>query len=277
MSEAQSFFPQIPIRPFPPNYAEFDRFIVVYEKSDWMKSALDHCLAYHRKETIVLNPIATPNQDYPYWKEGLFDGRLPFADNLVSFCRDILGIKDAKKENGLNIPSQVKNPVQVVIHPTSSRPGKNWPREKFLKLAKALEKRGYQPIFIVSPKEKKEWPEAPCFKNLEEMAHCVAASSFMIGNDSGIGHLASCLGVPTISLFKNERTANFWKPAFAPNIALIPRGWLPNIKGMRWKDKYWYWGISVRRVLRAFDELCKLGNQAVNTSSLPEKDIVGQP
>ncbi len=277
MQELQGWFPHLPIRPFPPNYADFDRFIVMYEKSTWMKDVLEKCLKFHRSATTVLNPIATPNRDYPYWEEGRFDGKVPFADNLVTFCHDILGIEEAKKVNGFVIPSDVKlrsKPRQVVIHPTSSRPGKNWPRKKFLRLARALEKRGYEPVFVVSPKERAEWPEAPAFKNLEEMVLCVAESGLMVGNDSGIGHLASLFEIPTVSLFKNERTADFWKPAFAPNIAITPKGWLPNLKGMRWRDKYWHWGISVRYVLRAFDELCVLADQTVKSPALREEDII---
>lgn len=277
MLEMQAWFPRLPIRPFPPQLEEFDRFIVMVEKSERMQGVLTQCLSSYRNQTIVLNPIATPNTDYPYWEEGQFDGRECFADNLVTFCQSRLGIKRAEKANGMTLPLDVKprsKPKQVVIHPTSSRPGKNWPRAKFLKLAKQIQKKGYDPIFVVSPKERIDWPEAPAFKNLEEMVRCVAESGLMVGNDSGIGHLASCFGLPTLSLFKNERTADFWKPAFAPNIALTPKGWLPNIKGMRWRDHYWHWGISVRRVLRAFDQLCILGNQAVDTAAVREKNIV---
>lgn len=275
MQEMQAWFPQLPIRPFPPKYEEFDQFIVVYEKSEWMKEVLETCLTHYREQTIVLNPIATPNQDYPYWEEGQFDGRIPFADNLVNFCKAKWG--QGEKVNGIVVPFDVKlrcKPKQVVIHPTSSRPGKNWPRPKFLKLAKELRKRGYDPVFMVSPKERAEWPEAPAFKNLDEMVRCVAESGLMVGNDSGIGHLASLFGIPTVSLFKNQRTADFWKPSFASNLALVPKGWLPNLKGLRWRDKYWHWGISVRRVLRAFDELCVLSNQTVDTAALGKEDVV---
>jgi heptosyltransferase III len=278
MSQMQGWFPHLPIRPFPAHLEEFDRFIVVYEKSEWMQQVLGECLTKYREKTVVLNPIATPNCDYPYWEEGQFDGKRPFADNLVTFCQDILGIKTAKKCNGLTLPPDLKlraKPKQVVIHPTSSRPGKNWPRTKFLKLAQALKRRGFDPVFMVSPKERCQWQEAPAFKNLEEMAECVAESGLMVGNDSGIGHLASCFGIPTVTLFKNERTADFWKPAFAPNLALTPNGWLPNLKGLRWRDHYWHWGISVRRVLRAFDELCIFSNQAVDSTTAGEKDIIG--
>lgn len=276
MQELQAWFPELEIRPFPPKYEEFDKFIVVYEKSAWMKEVLDVCLTQFREKTTVLNPIATPNQDYPYWQEGRFDGRVPFADNLVTYCKSILG--HGEKANGLVVPSDVKlksRPKQVVIHPTSSRPGKNWPRRKFLKLAQLLRKQGYDPVFVVSPKERGQWPEAPSFKSLEEMVRCVAESSFMIGNDSGIGHLASLFGIPTVSLFKNQKTADFWRPSFAPNISLVPKGWLPNLKGMRWRDKYWHWGISVRRVLRVFGKLCVLGNEAVDAAALRKEDVVG--
>ena len=90
MQELQAWFPELPIRPFPPQYEEFDQFFVVYEKSTWMNEVLQTCLTNYRKETIVLNPIATPNRDYPYWEEGRFDGRFSFADNLVTFCQTIL-------------------------------------------------------------------------------------------------------------------------------------------------------------------------------------------
>jgi hypothetical protein len=237
---------------------EFDRFFIFYEKSAWMAEVLENCVARYREKTTVLNPIATPHTDYPYWEEGRFDGSQPFADNLVAFCRTILGIKAAVKDNGVVLPAGLqprRYPNRVVIHPTSSRPGKNWPRKKFLKLAGKLEKMGYEPVFIVSPKEREQWPEAPLFPTLDATARFVYESGYMIGNDSGSGHLASLLGVPTVSLFKNERTAHFWRPAFGPGKICLPQGWLPNLKGMRWRDKYWHWNLSVGQVLQAFKEI----------------------
>ncbi len=277
MSQLQAWFPHLPFRPYPPVLEEFDRFFIFYEKSKWMFEVLEPCLKHHRDRTTVLNPIATPNTDYPYWEEGKFDGNFSFADNLVTFCRNILGIKAAVKNNGMVIPPGVvprRYLQRVILHPTSSRPGKNWPRSKFLKLAKKLQKRGFEPVFIVSPQERAQWPEAPHFSSLDEMARFVAESGYMIGNDSGIGHLASVLGVPTVSLFKNERTAHFWRPAFAPGAICLPKGWLPNIKGLRWRDKYWHWNLTVGHVLRTFDEFRILGDQAANLGALGKEDII---
>lgn len=277
MSQLQRWFPHLSICPFPPKFEEFDRFFIFYEKSDWMMKVLDTCLKNDRDKTTVLNPIATPNTDYPYWEEGRFDGSQTFADNLVSFCRTMLGIKAAVKSNGIAIPPELqprRYMKRVVLHPTSSRPGKNWPRAKFLKLAKKLRKKGFEPVFIVSPAERVDWPEAPPFANLDEMARFVCESGYMIGNDSGIGHLASCLGVPTVSLFKNERTAHFWRPAFAPGEFCLPQGWLPNVKGFRWRDKYWHWNLSISQVVRSFEKLCVLGDEAPSFSALRKEDVV---
>jgi heptosyltransferase III len=258
MSQLQAWFPHVEIRDRGDvNLEKFDRFFIFYEKLPWMQKILEACLEQFRDRTTVLNPIATPNTDYPYWEEGGFDGHIPFADNLVRFCEKKLGISGAIKNCGLTPPPGVilrRFPNRVIMHPTSSRPGKNWPRPKFLRLAKKLRASGLDPVFITSPQERKEWPEAPLFASLSEMAQFVAESGYMIGNDSGIGHLASALGVPTVSLFKNERTAHFWRPSFAPGAICLPRGWLPNIKGMRWRDKYWHLGLTVGEVLRVFRE-----------------------
>lgn len=279
MSQMQEWFPHLSIRPFPPKLEEFDRFFIFYEKSAWMADVLSQCLASYREKTTVLNPIATPNTDYPYWEEGRFDGSQPFADNLVNFCRKVLGMEGAEKNNGVVLPEGIesrKYPKRIVIHPTSSRPGKNWPRSKFLQLAKKLSQKGYEPLFIVSPAEKPEWPEAPLFSGLDAMARFVCESGYMIGNDSGIGHLASLLGVPTVSLFKNERTADFWRPSFGPGEICLPEGWLPNIKGMRWRDKYWHWGLSVGHVIRIFEKFCVLGDQTAGLASVGKENIVSR-
>src|SRR3990167_7560491 len=84
----QTYFPHLPIQrfPSPEKIAEalegFDRFFLIYEKSAWMQAILAHCEKHYPDRTIVLNPIATPNRDYPYWENGQFDGRRTFVENL---------------------------------------------------------------------------------------------------------------------------------------------------------------------------------------------------
>jgi ADP-heptose:LPS heptosyltransferase len=148
-------------------------------------------------------------------------------------------------------------PKRVVIHPKSSRESKNWPWQKFANLAEELEQEGFEPWFILTPAEKETVPPCRCpdLRNLSEMAHFVAESGAMIGNDSGIGHLASCLGLPTVTICRHKQASLFWRPAWSPGTILTPPQLLPNLKGMRWRDKYWKHCISVGRVQNAFLDL----------------------
>ncbi|MES2345500.1 MAG: glycosyltransferase family 9 protein [Chlamydiota bacterium] len=280
----QSWFPKIFILPFPKMEAltQFDRFFIIYEKSPWMQQILEFCMNAHKEKTFVLNPIATANRDYPYWEVGKFDGTKPFAHNLVQFSKDTLQINGAIAGNGITLPSDVnvhKYPQRVILHPTSSRPGKNWKETKFIQLAEELEKKGYEPVFILTKEEKAEWPAlrflVPEFDSLDVMAAFVAEAGGMIGNDSGIGHLASSLGLPTVTICRSKMTANFWRPAFAPNVLVTPPTWLPNLKGLRLRDKYWKDAITVSRVLTTYLTLSKKANSISTEGSTIDKLVDG--
>lgn len=260
----QPWFPHLPLSSFPAleTLNSFDRFILVYEKSPWMQQVLTHCETYFPEKTSVLNPIATPNKDYPYWEVGKFDGKLTFAHNLMQFCRRELGVEQATKHNGITFPKGVitrKHAHRVILHPTSSRPGKNWPEKKFLHLAEELENQGYEPVFILTAEERRSWPSerflAPEFHSLSDTATFIAESGGMIGNDSGIGHLASALGLPTVTICRSKMTARFWRPDWAPNALLLPSAFLPNVKFLRLRDRYWKHTITVSRVFTTYRSL----------------------
>ncbi len=252
MGQMQPLFPHLSFLPRLEGVdflQEYDHLIFIYEKSEWMQNLI------HRfpDKTTILNPIATPNCDYPYWEQGRFDGNIPFVDNLVHYCRNILGIEDAVRENGIVLPEYIergKYAQRVILHPTSSRAGKNWSQRQFLSLTNQLEKKGYEPVFILTSEEKRTWPsvEAPYFKDLVAVTHFVAESGAMIGNDSGIGHLASCVGVPTLIICRSQMVANFWRPSWTEGRVIVPPKWIPNLKGMRWRDKKWQYFVPVSRV-----------------------------
>ena len=212
----EPWFPHLPIRRFPSTQdletalAPFDRFFIIFEKSSWMQAILQFCLKHHREKTTVLNPIATSRCDYPYWEEGKFNGNRPFVENLYTYCKGVLKFAVATKSNGLTIPKGVharRFEKRIVIHPTSSREGKNWSREKYLELSGRLKSEGYSLGMVLTQEERQGWDlrgiDAPIFIDLFEMASYVAESGYMIGNDSGIGHLASCLGLPTVTICRS--------------------------------------------------------------------------
>lgn len=267
LQSVQEFFPHLPIFPFPKDLTllrNYDHLFILYEKSSWMMDILQKALALFSEKTTVLNPIATPNCDYPFWEQGKFNGNLPFIENLYIFAKDQLHIKHPTKLNGLQLPKGIfprRHEKRVILHPTSSRKGKNWSKEKFLLLSKKLKEEGFDPTFLLTEEEQKDWPEvqAPHFDELKEMICFVAESGWMIGNDSGIGHLASCLGLPTLTICRNQLTANFWRPAWSLGKVIVPPPFIPNIKGLRWRDKKWQLFIPVRKVLKTFEEMVTSG------------------
>ncbi len=269
----QNWFPTLPIRPFPNEGAlsetlkSFDRFFIVFEKTPWMQAILKLCEEKYPKKTVVLNPIATPKNDYPYWENGRFNGSRPFVDNLYTYCCEILNLAVVTKSNGIVVPSDVshgKYPKRIIIHPTSSRPGKNWPMEKFIALSESLKGKGFQPIFALTEEEKKGWPveqiEAPQFASLSDLCAYVCESGYLIGNDSGIGHLASCLGLPTLTICRSLLVANFWRPAWCRAEVVTPSTWIPNVKGLRWRDVHWKKWVSIPKVLNRFIRLTQGGD-----------------
>jgi len=258
LPQMQSLFPHVIFSPRPEDLKSLDhtKRIFFYEKLDWMQKVLQE----QPEKNIILNPIATPNRDYPYWAEGEFDGTVPFVDNLARYAEKKWGVESVSKDNGILLSESVerrKYPKRVILHPTSSRAGKNWSKHKFLALASKLKSKGFDPVFILSKKEQEQWPEvkAPVFSDLSAVAHFVAESGYMIGNDSGIGHLASCLGVPTLTICRNKMSADFWRPAWTQGEVIVPPKWIPNLKGLRWRDKKWQAFVPVSKVYRAFSVL----------------------
>lgn len=263
LEQLQSWFPELPIAPFPEqeSLADFDQLFFFYEKSPWMQKLIAHAEAHFPKKTTVLNPIATPKTDYKYWENGRFNGTRPFVHNLETFCKNVLHLPATTLKNGIAAPASAvlrKFPRRVVLHATSSRPGKNWPLESFLQLSQELRSEGYEPAFIFTEQEKKEAQihfDTPVFPTLSDLAQFVAESGYMIGNDSGIGHLASCLGLPTLTICRNRMTADFWRPSWSPGRVLTPSPWIPNLKGLRLRDKHWQKWISVRKAAHEFFRL----------------------
>jgi hypothetical protein len=271
LSSLQPWFPHLPLSTFPDEIEttleKFDQIFLFFERLPRMQAILKICLEKYRHKTTILNPIATANRDYPYWEEGKFNGEKTLVENLYTFCKETLKFAVATKSNGMTPPEGTQlnpDPRRILLHPTSSREGKNWGQKRFLTLYDKLERRGVTPILLLTKDEQRGWDlegkRAPLFNSLSELAGYVYGSGLLIGNDSGLGHLASCLGTPTLTLCRSAQNAKFWRPAWAQGAVLTPNPWIPNLKGLRLRDKYWQKWISVRKVLTQFSQLSKLSH-----------------
>jgi ADP-heptose:LPS heptosyltransferase len=189
------------------------------------------------------------------------------VSNLYNFCKEKLKLTDLKKENGILAPKYFqyrKYKNRVVIHASSSSDDKNWPIDKYIKLSKKLQKKGYEVSFVFSKEERKQYLylkdlkiELPVFSELKDLFSYVYESGYMLGNDSGVGHLASSFKIPTFIIFSSKRKMIFWHPDFYFTDNICPWPIIPNIKGFRWKELYWKNFIEVYRVYIKFNKFIK--------------------
>ena len=99
----------------------------------------------------------------------------------------------------------------IWLHPFSGGGRKNWPFDRFRKLAGQLT--AYAPV---------EWAETHGgvrFEDLYELARRLAGARLYIGNDSGITHVAAAVGARVIALF-GETNPDVWGPRGA-NVRVI--------------------------------------------------------
>lgn len=180
----------------------------------------------------------------------LCDPNCTMLENVVRASEKFFG--GFSRENGLLPPSGLiyrKYPRRVAIHPTSALETKNWPREKFLKVAHVLQKEGFDPVFTVSPQERGEWENAPLFSTLEELTSFLYESGALLGNDSGSGHLASYLQIPHLIVGPSEKHLRLWRPGWSQGECASPPSWLMEWK---WPRQHWKHFLFTGLVIKKF-------------------------
>ncbi|MFA5250001.1 MAG: glycosyltransferase family 9 protein [Parachlamydiales bacterium] len=225
---------------------------------------------------VVLNP--SPSKKIgaqPFYQDTFFDPGLSMVENLFLFTHRILKLPQATLESPIRRPSGLslsQDLNRIAIHPLASKQGKCWGQEKFLLLARNLQRKGQKVFFVMDPKEKALWPQdfpALSFASLSDLAVFLAGSRLFVGGDSGVGHLASALGVPTVSLFRSYRAARLWRPGWGCNKVVVPSRLVPNLSFLRLRDRFWASLVLVSKVERAVNSVEK----QLNCRSLADKSL----
>jgi len=266
----QNWFPHLSVQPYPsieelPKILKnYDRYFVVQNDTDEFVKALireGKRRFAERINVIYLYPSKFIVNE-PYYSDCLTDPKRSIAENMRLLCERVLHLPKITPSNGfIPLPDLKcrKHKKRIAIHPTSARPTRNWPKEKFIELASYLKNEGYEPAFIPGSKEAADWAdfgfEIPTFTSLDLLARYIYESGYLIGNDSGLGHLASALGIPTLTFCRRKTWANMWAPSFGKGIVVTPSSWIPNISGFRMRDRHWQKFISVNMAKRAFRKL----------------------
>jgi hypothetical protein len=74
--------------------------------------------------------------------------------------------------------------------------------------------------------------------------------TLFVGNDSGPGHIASCLHIPHLIIGRSARHMRFWRPGWLPGAIVTPPSWIPNFKGWRIRENYWQTFVGAGNVIK---------------------------
>ncbi|HEY3862487.1 MAG TPA: glycosyltransferase family 9 protein [Verrucomicrobiae bacterium] len=114
---------------------------------------------------------------------------------------------------GIDLPAKEqlttarRNSDTILIHTGAAQPTRVWPLERFQFLAAQLRQNHYNVQVACNPDQRAWWAEraenAAVPASLSELMALIDNAGLFIGNDSGPGHLAAILGVPTFTIFGN--------------------------------------------------------------------------
>lgn len=269
----QNWFPHLPVFSYP-EISKIDEILHAYDlicvvqndSSDFVKKLILEGKQKNPEKIKVLYLYPSPNIIHEkYYQDCLTDHKASIAANMRIVAEKVLGLPKITSSNGFTAPSNLvlrKNMQTVAIHPTSARATRNWDKTKFIQLGKFLKQKGFDVVFIPGKEEISNWQDVKSlgfsvldFSTLDELAQFLYQSGFFIGNDSGLGHLASALGIPTVTICRRVAWAKMWAPSFQTGVVVTPSSWIPNISGFRLRDKHWKKFISVSKVLKRFEQL----------------------
>ena len=172
--------------------------------------------------------------------------------------------------------------VLAAIHPGSGGRRKCWPVDRYAAVIDALDIRGYRVLVSAGPADadviealrRRLVAAKPLILDhptLPVLAGVFTRCRFMIGNDSGITHLATATGIPTMALFgptdpavwgpRGERVRIHWgEHTIAGDVGKpgirTPEPALPDLTT-----------ITVARVLKTVEEIVKIGESANRRNS----------
>lgn len=179
-------------------------------------------------------------------------------NQIRDYCHEQLGMETCALDNGL-IPlpglRHRQHSGHVAIHPSSSGQQRCWAASHFVELGKRLQRCGYKPFYIVAPYERDQWsclaenglPLSPT-TSLSDVAAFLHECGWFVGNESGIGHLASNVGIPTLTVTGRPTRTRAWRPGWSSSQIVYPA----YIPGGRLRDRLWHRWLRPGQVLRAF-------------------------
>lgn len=215
------------------NFNDFDAIILQHDnsaKSKQIKQTHPKVYGFYGSHQVSKHgPITT--LDY------VCDPTKPMVSNVQAAMIQWFDLDSV--ENGLIAPSDLvhrKHPKRIAIHSGSGSAARNWPLERYQKVASHLQSKGYDPVFI------------PVFPNLEDLASFIYESGTFLGTDSGPGHLSSYLQIPSVTIGTCYRHLLLWRPGWKKPCVVTPPCFVSRYK---WLKNKWKLFIPTRIVIKS--------------------------
>lgn len=133
----------------------------------------------------------------------------------------------------LALPGEIPHGRCIGIAPGSGSVRKNWPLERFAAVADTL-RPDATVMWLLGPAEDEMRPPAVDGdlvvrgRPLTRTARAISSCTLLLGNDSGLSHLAAALSVPVVALFAISDAA-VWAPApsGSPVLVVTPSSAVP--------------------------------------------------
>ncbi len=140
---------------------------------------------------------------------------LPLEKAIVDKRSARIRVAEADRDRGVELLEQVGIDLSkrlVVIQPGSGGKKKCWHLENFLNVARALRGPEIEVLFVLGPAEVERLRPSEkvqihgvtrclAHPSLPEVVALLSCADAFLGNDSGVTHLAACMGLRTVALF----------------------------------------------------------------------------
>lgn len=172
--------------------------------------------------------FAAAGVDGPAW--------LPEEHEVVRWCRLLTesGIPADPSPERLRIavPRDGLAEGATVIHPGAASPARRWPPERWAALARAERSRGRRVLLTGAPTERPLAEKVASAAGLDrdavragstdllELAGLVAGAARVACGDTGVSHLATAVGTPSVTLFGPVSPTHWGPPPLARHVAL---------------------------------------------------------
>lgn len=168
------------------------------------------------------HPAVPASAGGPAWDEG--------EHEAARWCRLLAatGIPADPAALDLDVPPDPAVAGATLVHPGAASPARRWPADRFAAVARAERARGRHVVVTGSPDEvgparrvaeQAGLPDAAVLAgrtDLPRLARIVAGAGRVVCGDSGVAHLATATGTPSVVLFGPTPPAAWGAPADRP-------------------------------------------------------------